>query len=829
VSFTARELLSSDTLRVPAGARPSDYQNEVGANPALSFAVFDGETLLGLVGSQAVRSGPERIFADLCHAVSSTPIPDSTPLEEILAEMDRQGTNALPVSDGQGRFQGIVTRTGINNFLLGQSERRQRETEVLAELARTINASLDLGTVLQRAAERAKDLCKSDIAKIALRDPGSEAMVFRHLVGSRYQGYDSFRIEPGEGSGGQVLVTERPFRTDHYAEDPRISKDYLGAALEEGIVAELIVPIWIGDRVEGLLFVQNRTSRPFTDQDEVILLRLADHAAIAIQNARLYEETERRRRTAESLAEVGRLISQSLTPEQVGQQIADRVRALFGALASVLFQLEPDSGDLVALAVSGDVGPTFGRNLVFPKGTGLAGLAMRERHPMVTPDLLRDSRLAFSPETRARLEQTVHRAVLAVPLLVADSAIGALSIGDRAGRTFNDEEIRLAQAFADQAALALENARLLQELRTRQARLEALLEVSRELSRIQPLESVLTSISRVCATLLGTDSVGFRLLDGDELVVMGTWGDAAEAMATPRLKIGESLSGRVAATGEPLLITDLPNDPRLIPAHREADRRLGHRAFLGVPLKAGERVVGVLSIRTRREEGFSAEDVATATAFASQAALALENARLYQRAEERAEKLTALSTLTQRITSAKDSREVFNAVAEAATTLLGAKMARVWVDDPGARALRAQGNFSTEARFLPLMTSFSTLAYGTGVVSAAFESRAPAYIRDIQQDTRLINEELVKEADLHAFAGVPLITGNRVLGVLAILFGERPQFTREEKELISLLADQAAIAIEQSRLFEEARRSYEELERTQAQLVRSERLHALGE
>jgi len=183
------------------------------------------------------------------------------------------------------------------------------------------------------------------------------------------------------------------------------------------------------------------------------------------------------------------------------------------------------------------------------------------------------------------------------------------------------------------AATAIENARLLRESRTRQAHLESLMQLTGELARLQPVELLLGRIAEACGRLLGTDSAGFRLVDGDELVVVGTIGDANQIMSTARLRIGKSLSGIVAATGEPLLVRDPANDPRVIPAHRAALRSAGHRAFLGIPVKAGARLVGVLSIRTRRSEGFSAEDVAIATSFAAQAAIALENARLYDESE----------------------------------------------------------------------------------------------------------------------------------------------------------------------------------------------------
>src|SRR5206468_9127080 len=172
-----------------------------------------------------------------------------------------------------------------------------------------------------------------------------------------------------------------------------------------------------------------------------------------------------------------------------------------------------------------------------------------------------------------------------------------------------------------------------------QARLEALLAVSHELSRIQPVEELLGAIAAACGEVLESESVGFRLVEGDELVAAGLVGDAKETMSTSRIKIGESLSGIVAGTGAPLRLDDVTEDAQLIPAHRNAVKRLGYRAFLGVPIKVGERVIGVLSIRTRRPSGFSAEDETIATAFASQAATALENTRLFREVQVGAEEV----------------------------------------------------------------------------------------------------------------------------------------------------------------------------------------------
>lgn len=148
-------------------------------------------------------------------------------------------------------------------------------------------------------AEGAKELCGSDVAYIALPEPGSEGFAIRYLAGARVAESWIPVIERGKGVGGQALVTGRPFRTDNSAEDPRITKDYLPTALAERIVAELAVGIRVGAQIEALLYVANRAAQPFTDADETVLAELADHAGIAIRNARLFAESERRRRMAE--------------------------------------------------------------------------------------------------------------------------------------------------------------------------------------------------------------------------------------------------------------------------------------------------------------------------------------------------------------------------------------------------------------------------------------------------------------------------------------------------------------------------------------------------
>ncbi len=540
----------------------------------------------------------------------------------------------LRLADGIARQAAIAIE---NARLYEEAERRRREAEVIADIARSLNASLDLDTVLPRVAEAARELCGSDLARIALWDPHATGAVMRYRVGARSEKDTASVIYPGKGIGGLVLVSGRPFRTDDYAADPRISKDYLDIARDEGVVAEMVVPIRIGDEVQGLIYVDNRSSRPFTDWDEALLVRLAEQAGVAIRNSRLYEETERRRGAAESLSEIGRLISRSLDPDEVQQRIADSVRLMLGTARATLFRLDPAPGALRVVAVSGAAGPAREVGAVFPAGTGVAGLAVRERRPVVTPDFLADPRVAHPEAMRERLAAATHRAVIAVPLLVGSRVIGALSVRDRPGRPFDPEEVHLLQAFADQAAIALENARLYAETARLLGEYQRKVE---ELSVLYELSRAVTGqldVERLVQTL--PEQVG-RVLDARNMVVL-LFDEArrefdvalrmAEGRADPdpvrRYALGVGLMSKVVERRQAIRTPDYRAACR-VEAVEPVKASLALPHWLGVPMIAGDEVVGVLALRDASRP-FTESDERLLTNIAGLAALAVSSARLY--------------------------------------------------------------------------------------------------------------------------------------------------------------------------------------------------------
>jgi signal transduction histidine kinase/HAMP domain-containing protein len=349
-----------------------------------------------------------------------------------------------------------------NARLYRDAERQRREIELVDDLSQRLNASLDLNTVLQRVAEGARDLTGSDLAQIALRDVQSDLLVFRYRAGAYLKRLDTHRIEPGNGIGGRVMVTKQPFRTSNYAEDPRITKDYLGHVLAEDIVAELAVPIQMEGRVEGVLFVANRSSRPFTDRDERTLQRLASHAATAVGNARLHATALQRAQQLEILNTLIRVLTTELEPQAVTRQIMEAVRVLIPAAAGLLFEQPEGIEEFRVVASIGLQESGIETLFRLRAGEGVAGVAAMTRQPIIIADISRDVR--FVNKIWAASEGLVSGIIL--PLVYGDRVLGILSVFLRLPHTFTGEEVDLLRGFAAQGAVALGNARLFEQVHT---------------------------------------------------------------------------------------------------------------------------------------------------------------------------------------------------------------------------------------------------------------------------------------------------------------------------------------------------------------------------
>src|SRR5438876_502796 len=376
----------------------------------------------------------------------------------------------------------------------------------------------------------------------------------------------------GVGLNEVVASTRQPLLILDVRSDPRfVDKDWY---LDQNLTVLYVVPRTDGDEVLGVLNVSLPTGAAPTDEEREDIGLFAAHAALAIKNARLFGEAEQRRREAEALAAIARGLTESLDEAEVGARIVNGVLALLGGSFSRLWRRLPD-GSLKSVAWGGTLPPGAHGEGTFPAGTGVAGQATDRGRPVWVPDVLADPSIRMPEQYRRGLELAGARALLGVPLRVKGEITGSLIIADKLGRVFTKTDISILEVFADQAALALENARLYGEAEQRRREAEVLDDVARSFSAVLDLDTALQRVGEGARELCGADLARIALRDGEDAqgaMRFCYWPEARyEGWRDLRVVPGVGAGGVVFETGRPFRTEDYLNDPRVSSAFREVE------------------------------------------------------------------------------------------------------------------------------------------------------------------------------------------------------------------------------------------------------------------
>jgi two-component system NtrC family sensor kinase len=324
--------------------------------------------------------------------------------------------------------------------------------------------------------------------------------------GSRTEEWRALSVPVGEGIIGRAASGGEPIRSDDLVYDPRSAQREVDH--KEGIRSILSVPLRVAGEIIGVITAFSTTPGLFSDRHQAMLEAFADQAGIAIQNARLFEESQRRARETQALLEAGRAVNQSLEVEETIRVILTEAREVLGVESCGLMTLDPATGELCSVA-SLDLDPASVARIRIRVGQGITGTAVQERRPVQSPDVFRDPRAQY-PQLHA---SGALRSMLAAPLIVGDQAIGALTVLRRDVHRFTPEEESLASAFAAQAAMALERARLFSSVRTYSEQLEEMVAArTRELDAQKRFVEVVLEALPLGLFVLDTE---FRVVSGN--------------------------------------------------------------------------------------------------------------------------------------------------------------------------------------------------------------------------------------------------------------------------------------------------------------------------
>jgi len=736
-----------------------------------------------------------------------------------------------PLRNPDGSISKLEIFRDITERKRAEEEIRRRvdELTLLNRVATATTSTLDLQEVLQViAAEMSAAFGVEQCALALLDESRQEATVTaEHLAPGRPSALGDIIPVEGNPTFEEILATRAPLAIFDAQQDPLLASVH-HLMEKRGTKSLLIVPLLVKDEVIGTIGVDFvRSQREFSAEDVSLAQSVAGQAAVAIENARLYEQVRSRSEYLEALQEINATLRSTLPLSEVLQMIVRKTAEALGYVGAAIAVPDATGERLVLGAVSGGKIVQSALRLMGARLEAFSVPLNTEDNLLVraflTAELQASSgepegmTVGVQPSISPRVARAFERAIgaesaVCAPLLSGEAIVGVLvAISPRT--RLSDEERAMLLGVADQAGLAIENARLYEDTRHRAQELAALYDVSLEMSAQLGLAPLLDTVVQRAIDLLGGFSGGLYLFDAEreELELTAARWPGGEPTGV-RLALGEGVCGRIAQTGKPLVVTDYANwEGR--PAKFDSGTTF---SVLGVPVKLGDTLLGALYVNDADvERRFDEGDVRLAALFANQAAVAIENARLYEEVRRSAEEMATLYDISLEVAARTDLLELLLSVVREAAQLFAADSGGVYLFDLETQELELRVSYGYKKDRTGLRLGLGE----EGLAGKIAQSEEPWMVNDYSQwDGRSPQWE---EEALVASMGVPL-RGDDLLGVLFLDRSVRGPFNDDDLKLATLFANQAAVAIENAQLLGEITEHQKDLQKLSSQLIRAQ-------
>ena len=735
--------------------------------------------------------------------------------------------------------------------------------EILSEISRIANSTLDLKARLESIVSATAERMGKDAAAISLLDKEEKHLILKASKGLAPEAVDQVVLNVGEGITGWVALEKRPLALADAQADPRFK--YFAITGEERYRSMLAVPVMAQNHCIGVLAVNTVAVWEYSQDEITLLSTIANDVGGIIRNAQLYQDVNQRLLELTAIYDIGQALTSTLDLETVLRMIIKNSIAVLKAKGGVLRLLDPDTQLLVVKASSV---PEYDERRLAPLriGEGIAGRIAQSGAPILITHL---------EESELRgISFVAFSSVMGVPIRSRDRIIGTITLYDKTSEnsvttaSFSHEDLQLLSTLGSQAAIAIENAKLYQQTLKSAKEMETLYSLSKGMTSVLDLYFVLDSILRMIGDVLEAEYGILTLFDegSGELQTKSLWGADSALLPHLRFPLGEGTTGRIAQKKESLLLDQIdPTDKKL--------QYLPLKNLIGVPLMVKDRLIGTIEIANKRTApSFSTSDLMLLSTFAGQAAVAIENANLYEKtkrlAEENEKRVRELSILYEIGSTMRSTLELthllhiiltgvtiggglgFNRailfLVNEKENLLNGVMGvgpenqedarRVWGAVPVTGNLRERilqdedVSLHQRSTIHQLATQLHIpIVEGGGVLALTVLEKRPYNIHDSRDDPR-VNPILRDTIKTESFATAPLIAKNKVMGAIFVdnHFTKKP-ITEEDIRFLLMFANQAGLAIENAMIYSNLEETNKSLRQAQELLLQKEKLATIGE
>lgn len=543
----------------------------------------------------------------------------------------------------------------------------------------------------------------------------------------------------------------------------------------------LISIIMIGSQQQIL---SNASMQPY--------INLADLMSIAFERIDALEGTERHLREVDALMSVNELISSASDIQAFYHELSLKIKQIIGDY-NIIVALYDEKSNSISVPYSYEDGQVLSIDS-FPLGEGLTSILIRTRQPLM---IIEDAERRLL-QLGGKVVGKPPKSWLGAPMLVQNNPIGALIIQDLHNEhAFTEDDLKLFNTLANQAAGVIHNAALLAESNRRALQLETAAEIARDISGSLNLDELLVKAINLIRERFNFYHASIFLLDqpGEFAIIREATGEAGAQMKRAGHKIGvgsKSIVGFVSSRGEPLVVNDTSKDATYYANPLLPDTR----AEGAIPLRVGERILGVLDVQSTKPFVFIEDNLRSLQILADQLAVAVANTELFAETQEHLSQHRLLHHITSTAASGTTLEEALESAVKGLQVTLGGDRVTILLADPDKKNLRVMAALG----YAEDITD-ANVEIGKGVTGWVAAHRKPLRIRDVNEDSRYVKVSANTRSEL----AVPLIYRNELLGVLNVESEQLDAYTENDEEMLGTLGGSLAAVIANARLFEQIR------------------------